>query len=198
MHAFPDRAQELVAILTLACGESRAGDLRVFGLDGDEAVETERVLRARSTTVFEPETFPTDALGGAYCSVFVRNGWTWPSLAVRFSCTPAEAGFHPEAILIPETSRVLIGAGESVFVYGLDSPRRIHTESAELGFMHWARQDDVIVMSAELELAAFNLDGTKRWTLFVEPPWSFDIHDGILHLDVMGTLSSFPVREGPR
>jgi len=28
-------------------------------------------------------------------------------------------------------------------------------------------------MSAELELAAWRTDGTKLWTTFVEPPWTY-------------------------
>jgi hypothetical protein len=192
LSSFPQRAAELLALLELASGESRASDFRVFGR---KEGPTEELLRRRATAVFEPGVTRIDG-HGAWYSVFVRTGWTWPALAVHFYCPATEAGFHPEAILIPETRRVLIGAGQSVLVYALDSPRLLHTESAELGFLHFSRYGDLILMSGELELAAFNLDGTKRWTTFVEPPWSYEVRDGIVHLDVMGNLSRFPLRDG--
>jgi len=52
-------------------------------------------------------------------------------------------------------------------------------------------------MSAELELAAWSTSGVRLWTTFVEPPWTYEVTQGILHLDVMGSLSSFPLKEGP-
>jgi hypothetical protein len=52
-------------------------------------------------------------------------------------------------------------------------------------------------MAAELELAAWDTDGRKRWTTFVEPPWEFEVVEGIIRLDVMGRKSEFPVATGP-
>ncbi len=56
----------------------------------------------------------------------------------------------------------------------------------------------MVVMSAEPEIAAWDVHGRKLWTTFVEPPWDHTVRDGVLHLDVMGTESSFPLIGGPR
>ncbi len=48
-------------------------------------------------------------------------------------------------------------------------------------------------MSAELELAAWDRLGTKLWTRFVEPPWSFRVIDNRVHLDIMGVKTDFPI-----
>lgn len=52
-------------------------------------------------------------------------------------------------------------------------------------------------MSAELELAAWDLEGNKLWTTFVEPPWEYAVRDGVVRLDVMGAKSEFPAWTGP-
>ncbi len=52
-------------------------------------------------------------------------------------------------------------------------------------------------MSAELELAAWTIDGTKLWTTFVEPPWSYSEANGTITLDVMGRISTFALSSGP-
>jgi hypothetical protein len=52
-------------------------------------------------------------------------------------------------------------------------------------------------MSAVIELAAWDLEGRKLWTTFVEPPWEYAARAGVVALDVMGTNSEFPARTGP-
>ena len=49
----------------------------------------------------------------------------------------------------------------------------------------------------KLELAAWSAVGEKLWSTFVEPPWSYRVEGDIVHLDVMGRLSSFSLRDGP-
>lgn len=41
-------------------------------------------------------------------------------------------------------------------------------------------------MAAELELAAWTSSGEKLWTTVVEPPWSYQVFDDLVQLDVMG------------
>jgi hypothetical protein len=53
-------------------------------------------------------------------------------------------------------------------------------------------------MAAELELAAWNTYATKLWSTFVEPPWNYSINHGLVQLDVMDTITTFPVRQGPQ
>ena len=66
-----------------------------------------------------------------------------------------------------------------------------------MGFWGWKRHGDIVVMSAELELAAWDLQGNKMWSTFVESPWYYEAQDTQLVLDVMGKKSSFSARTGP-
>ena len=52
-------------------------------------------------------------------------------------------------------------------------------------------------MSAELEMAAWSLEGHKLWSTFVEPPWDYEVHGDRVALDVMGEKSSFNLKTGP-
>lgn len=85
-----------------------------------------------------------------------------------------------------------------VVAYHLDPVSRLWEDTTEDGFFEWKRHGDVIVMSAELELAAWDTAGRKLWTTVVEPPWSYEVNDGAVDLDVMGTKRRFPLRTGPR
>ncbi len=64
-------------------------------------------------------------------------------------------------------------------------------------FWGCARHGDRVILSAELELAAWDLHGRKCWSVFVEPPWEYEVLAGMIELDVMGTKSSFPLDVGP-
>ena len=52
-------------------------------------------------------------------------------------------------------------------------------------------------MSAELELAAWTLEGLKLWSTFVEPPWTYTVEKEMVQLDVMGNKMSFDIKKGP-
>ncbi len=134
---------------------------------------------------------------GDVCCFSVARGMNWPFLVVaqRFSPGP-EAGFYPGVLLIPETQRLFIGAGERLLAYDLTEPKRLWEDQADTGFCGWARHGDFVVMSAELELAAWTLDGTKLSSSFVEPPWSYEMDGEMVHLDVMGEKCSFSIEHG--
>ena len=100
-------------------------------------------------------------------------------------------------LLIPETNVLFIGAGTRLLAYHLDRPRRLWVDENNAGFWGWAQHGDVALMSAELELAAWDRNGRKLWTMFVEPPWTYRVESGMVDLDVMGRLSSFPIASGP-
>ena len=128
--------------------------------------------------------------------VEVRRGSAWPFLCVaQRYCR--EGGGNPGVLLLPETDILLIGAGERLLAYDLHGPTRLWEDHADTGFHEWQRHGDVVVMSAELELAAWDLRGVKRWSTFVEPPWAYRVEGGMVYLDVMGTVSSFPLLAGP-
>ena len=113
----------------------------------------------------------------------------------RFS--PSVPGFEPGVLIVPETGVAFIGAGERLLAYDLARPARLWEDSADVGFWWWDRVGGVILMAAELELAAWNLEGRKLWTTFVEPPWSYWVDGGTLELDVMGNLHRFSLLTGP-
>jgi hypothetical protein len=134
---------------------------------------------------------------GGLCFLAVQRNSDWPFLVVAQRYSPSEAGFWPGALLVPETGLVFIGAGERVLAYQLEEPRRLWEDQADTGFWDWQRHGNFVVMSAELELAAWDIEGRKRWTTFVEPPWDYSVVDRFIHLDVMGKKSSFPLESGP-
>lgn len=144
--------------------------------------------------------FETSDVHADWCYVAVSHAkrTTWPFLTVTQRFSPSTAGFDPGVILIPETNRLFIGAGERLLAYDLETPRRLWEDIADTGFWCWTRHDDTIVMSAELELAAWDLRGKKLWSTFVEPPWDYDVSDGTLNLDVMGVKSHFDLNAGPK
>jgi len=139
-----------------------------------------------------------DSSEGTPCFFAVGRGDAL-SLVVAQRYGPAGYGFYPGLLLVPETGIVFIGAGGRILAYSLEpEPRRLWVDSADCGFWSWSRHGDLVVMSAELELAAWTIAGEKRWTMFVEPPWSYTVSEGTLELDVMGSISTFPVATGPR
>lgn len=100
-------------------------------------------------------------------------------------------------MLVPENHLMFIGAGERLLGYDLSNIRRLWEDQADTGFWHWTRHEDIILMSAELELAAWDTFGKKLWSTFVEPPWDYEFSQGRIELDVMGQKSSFSAAVGP-
>ena len=125
------------------------------------------------------------------------NGHVWPVLVVAQRFEPFSGGFDPGVLLVPESKVLFVGAGRRLLAYTLDGPRRLWEDEAETGFWGWQRHHDGVLMSAELELAAWDITGTKLWTTFVEPPWSYNVAGYDVRLDVMGRESSFPLDKGP-
>jgi hypothetical protein len=120
----------------------------------------------------------------------------WPVLCVgqRYH---RKGGGDPGILLASETSLFFIGAGERLVAYDLHGPSRLWEDHADIGFHSWQRHDDLVVMAAELELAAWDVHGVKRWSTFVEPPWSYRVVGNLVRLDVMGISSTFPLASGP-
>ncbi|HKV84350.1 MAG TPA: hypothetical protein VJN88_07330 [Ktedonobacterales bacterium] len=144
------------------------------------------------------DAFALEAEKLAVFSVAVSRGHDWPFLIVAQRYHPAsEGGFFPGVLLVPETEILFIGAGERLLAYSLREPTHLWEDKADIGFWHWQRHEDVVIMSAEVELAAWDLQGKKLWTTFVEPPWEYRVEAGMVQLYVMGTLSDFPLHAGP-
>jgi hypothetical protein len=142
-----------------------------------------------------------DLAGGEGDSCFLaltRGDEPWPRLVVAQRYSPSGAGFEPGTAFVPETAVLFAGAGTRLIAYQLhDRPRRLWEDAADLGFWHWSVHPSVVLMAAELELAAWARDGTKLWTTFVEPPWSYQVAGDQVQLDVMGRKTAFLVRSGP-
>jgi hypothetical protein len=79
----------------------------------------------------------------------------------------------------------------------LDQNALLWEDRADTGFWGWETHRDVLLMSAELELAAWNIRGEKLWSTFVEPPWNYHLDGKTLHIEVMGSIASFPLDVGP-
>ena len=47
-------------------------------------------------------------------------------------------------------------------------------DEADTGFWNWERHGEFVIMSAELELAVWDIHGQKKWTTFVEPSWNYE------------------------
>ena len=142
------------------------------------------------------EEFDLQNPEGETCFLAVSRGPGWPFLVVAQRYDPS-GGFHPGALLVPEADLLFIGAGERLLAYRLAEPARLWIDATVAGFWGWARHGDRIVLSAELELAAWDLGGRKCWSVFVEPPWTDEVTGGVVELDVMGTVSRFPLDAGP-
>lgn len=51
-------------------------------------------------------------------------------------------------------------------------------------------------MQEELEFGIYGLDGTETWSTFVEPPWTFDIEENHVKLNVMDKISYRELKTG--
>lgn len=120
-----------------------------------------------------------------------------PHLVVAQHHAPDGPGFPLGLLIVPETGVVFIGAGERVLAYDLPQSCRLWEDHAQMGFWGFERHGDVIVMSAELELAAWDVRGRKLWTTFVAPPWSYELRGDTVEVEVMGTWRSFNLNAGP-
>jgi hypothetical protein len=142
------------------------------------------------------EEFDLQSPEGKSCFLAVSRGVGWPFLVVAQRYDPS-GGFHPGVLLVPETNLLFVGAGERLLAYRLDGPSRLWMDRTSCGFWGWARHGDRVILSAELELAAWDVHGRKSWSVFVEPPWSYEVSAGMIELDVMGMKSRFPLDAGP-
>lgn len=114
--------------------------------------------------------------GGGTCYLAVAHrSDTWPFLVITQRYEPAGFGFYPGVLVVPETRRLFLGAGKRLLAYDLSGPTRLWEDAADCGFWFWSRWGDVVLMGAELELAAWDLEGHKLWSRFADPPWEYRV-----------------------
>lgn len=159
--------------------------------EGLPDMTTEYQRRANLSDVFES---PDGEAKWCFTSVARNRGW--PFLVVVQRYLPAEAGFFPGALLVPESERLFLGAGRRLLGYDLSKPSRLFEDEADCGFWGWARHGGYVVMAAELELAAWDIEGNKLRSRFVEPPWEYKVAGEVIRLDVMGAVSEVRLRDG--
>lgn len=135
---------------------------------------------------------------GELCFLSVSSTGHWPFLVVAQRFELSEGGFDPGAMIVPETGTLFVGAGRRLLCYRLDPPTRLWEDTTDAGFLEWSRYNDVVLMSGELELAAWDTSGRKLWTMPLEPAWEYHVSQGHVHLDVQGRKSAFPLRGGPQ
>jgi len=170
-------------------------DGMTFGLDHNRLPWCHDDFRNNATLL---EEFDLDAQDSDRAFLAVSKAGELPFLIIDQTYEPCEfGGFSPGLLYAPETKCLFLGAGTRLLCYQLDRVRRVWEDSTWIGFWHWRRHGDTVFMAAETELAAWDLDGTKRWSTWVEPPWSFDSDGDQVHLDVMGKKVSFSVASGP-
>jgi hypothetical protein len=102
------------------------------------------------------------------------------------------------ALIVPETDRLFLGAGERLLCYDLVKPARLWEDSADCGFWFWSRWGDVVIMGAETELAAWNIDGQKLWTRFVDPPWEYRVEGNTAEINCDVASGRIDIRTGER
>ena len=137
-----------------------------------------------------------DEAGSSVCFVSVGRPQKWPSLVVVQRYSPAGFGFVPGVLVVPETHRLFVGAGRRLLGYDLSRPAQLWEDEADCGFWSWSRHGSVVLMAAELELAAWDVDGRKLWSRYVEPPWEFSVAGGVVAVDVMGVVSHVHLGSG--
>lgn len=143
------------------------------------------------------DEFDLQGTEGEVCFLSVSRGGASPFLVVAQRYSPASGGFNPGALIVPETDLLFLGAGTRLLCYDLKLIRRKWEDTADTGFWNWARFGDVVLMSAELEFAAWSYRGEKLWSTFVEPPWTYAVCGTTINLDVMGQRSEFSLNRGP-
>jgi hypothetical protein len=170
------------------------GEYELFCQDGDLPFMHEEYAQ-RATLV---EDFAVADSGGesiCFCAAR-RRGQDWPSLAITQRYSPAVAGFNPGVLVVPETDRLFLGAGRRLLAYDLSAPSRLWEDEADTGFLFWSRYGEIVVMAAELEIAAWDVRGRKLWSRFVEPPWCYRVEGASVILDVMGTVTRLDLSTG--
>jgi hypothetical protein len=117
---------------------------------------------------------PSECDNACFLAV-TRRGDSWPFLVVTQRYAPAGYGFFPGALVVSESHRLFMGAGRRLLGYDLLRPSRLWVDETDCGFWSWSRYGGVVLMMAELELAAWTTEGQKLWSRFADPPWEYRV-----------------------
>lgn len=166
-----------------------------FFLDELPAIWPEFERRATLVEAFDLKAEDAALLGVAFWRPAVSE---WPQVVVTQRFSPGStSGFVPGVLIVPETSKAFLGAGTRLLGYDLRERRRLWEDDTQVGFWGWKRHGETVLMSAELELAAYDTDGHRRWSVEVEPPWNYSVENDEVTLDIMGKVCRFSLTAGP-
>jgi hypothetical protein len=160
-----------------------------------DGLPTNYAVYARHAQLVDETALDDPELSKVFFAAVSSTGETWPKLVIAQRYGPE--AFNPGVLLVQETHLLFVGAGERLAAYDLDKLERLWVHQTDVGFWRWARYGDYVLMSAELEFAAWDVHGQKQWAMFVEPPWAYDIQQGEVHLTVMNDKTTFPLASGP-
>jgi hypothetical protein len=105
-------------------------------LSSDEMLHS----RARLLDLHEDEEAPADLLSLAAFHDQQQDPLLLLTCAYRLG---PGVGLYPGVLLVPETGLLLVGVGEQLLAYRLDSPTKLWQETADGGFWEWRRYQDV-------------------------------------------------------
>lgn len=134
----------------------------------------------------------TDDLSKEGTSVYIgiAQGGRWYEDIIAFNTDPVDyGGFYPGFLIIPETEILFIGAGIIIKTYDLKNHKKVFQKDTFVGFWGWQRWAEYVIMLEELEFGVYDLKGNEIWSTYVEPPWTYEINEGIVTLNVMDKLS---------
>lgn len=126
--------------------------------------------------------------------VLVQRASGAPTLLVIGRARP---GFPCGVHLTQPTGVLFFGCGESICTYDMATGTKLHQDITAYAFHSWSRHEDIVVMSGELEVAGFSLEGVKLWAAAVESPWDYTVTGDRIVTIVMGHRVEFGLREGP-
>jgi hypothetical protein len=156
------------------------------------------IYREKAKLVDEIDLKREVSFSADVCFLAVQKGVDWPFLIVAQKYAPSGlGGSYPQALVIPETDMLFLGAGERVLTYRLAPLEKVGQGSAEHGFHTFERSGEYVIMSAELAIGVWTIQGKPQWSQFVEPPWTYRVEKETMSVDVMGHVLSFPLPTGP-
>lgn len=125
------------------------------------------------------------------------KGEEWYNTVIAFRSDPIDyGGFHPGLLVAPETNTLFVGAGTVIRTYDLKQQKKRFEKELPCGFWGWIRHNDLVIMQEELQFGIYTLDGQEIWSTYVEPPWTFEIHGGLVTLNVMDEITYRDLRTG--
>jgi len=150
-----------------------------------------------TATVVE-EMSPTDGVGQVAVLAVHEGSRREPVLLIGHGYTPrGHDAIQLGALLVPGTRVLFVGTQDLVVAYDLGTIKRLWRERVTAGFLDWQRHGAYVVMSAGMELAVWDLYGSKQWSTCVEPPYGYTIAAGMMRLTAMGVTTSFSLVTGP-